>query len=53
MFFMVQFVHPARQDITLAGVLTLPVAMADGSPFPARDLAILLALAGFRMVAHP
>lgn len=29
--------------ITLAGVLTLPLAMADGSPFPARDLAISLA----------
>jgi CPA1 family monovalent cation:H+ antiporter len=28
--------------ITLAGVLTLPFAMPDGSPFPARDLAIFL-----------
>ncbi len=32
-----------RGAITLAGVLTLPLAMADGSPFPARDLAIFLA----------
>lgn len=29
--------------ITLAGVLTLPLVIADGSPFPARDLAIFLA----------
>jgi CPA1 family monovalent cation:H+ antiporter len=33
----------ARGGITLAGALTLPLAMPDGSPFPARDLAILLA----------
>lgn len=33
----------ARGSITLAGVLTLPVVMADGSDFPARDLAIFLA----------
>jgi CPA1 family monovalent cation:H+ antiporter len=33
-----------RGAITLAGVLTLPLALADGSPFPARDLAILLAM---------
>jgi Na+/H+ antiporter len=32
-----------RGAITLAGVLTLPLTLADGSPFPARDLAILLA----------
>ncbi|AXV18106.1 Na+/H+ antiporter (plasmid) [Neorhizobium sp. SOG26] len=32
-----------RGAITLAGVLTLPFAMGDGSPFPARDLAIFLA----------
>ncbi|WP_026784067.1 Na+/H+ antiporter [Pleomorphomonas koreensis] len=32
-----------RGAITLAGVLTLPLTMTDGSPFPARDLAILLA----------
>ncbi|GJE42431.1 Na+/H+ antiporter [Methylobacterium soli] len=30
--------------ITLAGVLTLPLTLTDGSPFPARDLAILLAM---------
>jgi monovalent cation/hydrogen antiporter len=29
--------------ITLAGVLTLPITLNDGSPFPARDLAIFLA----------
>ncbi|MGH8259722.1 MAG: Na+/H+ antiporter, partial [Steroidobacteraceae bacterium] len=32
-----------RGAITLAGVLTLPLALADGSPFPARSLAIMLA----------
>jgi CPA1 family monovalent cation:H+ antiporter len=33
----------ARGAITLAGALTLPMAMGDGTPFPTRDLAILLA----------
>jgi CPA1 family monovalent cation:H+ antiporter len=33
----------ARGAITLAGVLTLPLTMTDGSAFPARDLAIFLA----------
>lgn len=33
-----------RGAITLAGVLTLPLVMNDGAPFPARDLAILLAM---------
>lgn len=33
-----------RGAITLAGVLTLPLAMDDGSPFPARELAIFLAM---------
>jgi len=32
-----------RGTITLAGVLTLPLVMADGTAFPARDLAIFLA----------
>ncbi|PZU08273.1 Na+/H+ antiporter [Sphingomonas sp.] len=32
-----------RGAITLAGVLTLPLALADGTPYPARDLAIFLA----------
>lgn len=32
-----------RGAITLAGVLTLPLVLTDGAPFPARDLAILLA----------
>jgi Na+/H+ antiporter len=33
-----------RGAITLAGVLTLPLALYDGSDFPARDLAIFLAM---------
>jgi CPA1 family monovalent cation:H+ antiporter len=33
----------ARGAITLAGVMTLPLTMGDGSPFPARDLTIFLA----------
>ncbi|MGF9567471.1 Na+/H+ antiporter [Neorhizobium sp. JUb45] len=32
-----------RGAITLAGILTLPLALDDGSPFPARDLVIFLA----------
>ena len=32
-----------RGAVTLAGVMTLPLVLADGSPFPARELAILLA----------
>lgn len=32
-----------RGAITLAGVLTLPLALPDGQAFPARDLAIFLA----------
>ena len=32
-----------RGAITLAGVLTLPLVMTDGTAFPARDLAIFLA----------
>jgi len=32
-----------RGALTLAGVLTLPLALDDGSPFPARGLAIFLA----------
>jgi CPA1 family monovalent cation:H+ antiporter len=33
----------ARGAITLAGVLTLPLLMSDGTMFPARDLTIFLA----------
>ncbi len=33
-----------RGAITLAGVLTLPLVVDDYTPFPARDLAILLAM---------
>lgn len=32
-----------RGAITMAGVLTLPLSLADGSPFPARDVAICIA----------
>jgi len=32
-----------RGAITLAGILTLPLVLDDGTPFPARDLAIFLA----------
>src|SRR5690606_27953894 len=32
-----------RGTITLAGVMTLPLVLQDGSSFPARDLAIFLA----------
>ncbi|MGX9178564.1 Na+/H+ antiporter [Mesorhizobium sp. BHbdii] len=32
-----------RGAITLAGILSLPLAMPDGSPFPARDKVIFLA----------
>jgi monovalent cation/hydrogen antiporter len=34
-----------RGAITLAGVLTAPLALDDGTPFPARDLIIFLAAA--------
>ena len=33
----------AKGAITLAGILTLPLTLADGSAFPARDLSIFLA----------
>ncbi|MFT3690345.1 Na+/H+ antiporter [Paenirhodobacter sp.] len=33
----------ARGAVTLAGILSLPLLLDDGSPFPARDLAIFLA----------
>jgi CPA1 family monovalent cation:H+ antiporter len=32
-----------RGAITLAGVMTLPLLMPDGTPFPARELAVFLA----------
>ncbi len=32
-----------RGALTLSGVMTLPLTLQDGSPFPTRDLAILLA----------
>jgi CPA1 family monovalent cation:H+ antiporter len=35
----------ARGAITLAGVMSLPLLLPDGSPFPARDLAVFLASA--------
>lgn len=33
----------ARGTVTLAGILTLPIVLGDGTPFPTRDLAIFLA----------
>lgn len=36
-------VSGVRGAITLAGILTLPLALSDGRPFPARDLAIFVA----------
>jgi len=35
----------ARGAITLAGILTLPLLLPNGSPFPVRDLAIFIAAA--------
>lgn len=32
-----------RGALTLVGVLTLPLTLSDGSPFPARDLSVFLA----------
>ncbi len=40
---MVMSVAGVRGTVTLAGVLGLPLVMGDGTPFPARDLAIGLA----------
>ena len=34
-----------RGAITLAGVMSLPILLPDGSPFPARELAVFLAAA--------
>ncbi|HEY9214873.1 MAG TPA: Na+/H+ antiporter [Ancylobacter sp.] len=41
----VMSVAGVRGAVTLAAVLSLPLALPDGSPFPARDLAIFLASA--------
>ena len=40
---MVMSLAGVRGAITLAGILTLPFALADGSPMPSRSLAIFLA----------
>lgn len=40
---MVMSLAGVRGAITLAGILTLPFALADGTPMPARNLAIFLA----------
>lgn len=40
---MVASLAGVRGAITLAGVMSLPLLMPDGSPFPARDLTIFLA----------
>lgn len=37
-------VSGVRGAVTLAGVLTLPLTLNDGTPFPARELAIFLAM---------
>lgn len=34
-----------KGSVTLAGILTLPVLLADGSPFPGRELLIFLSMA--------
>ncbi|USB42757.1 Na+/H+ antiporter [Klebsiella africana] len=34
-----------KGSVTLAGILTLPVMLADGSPFPGRELLIFLSMA--------
>jgi CPA1 family monovalent cation:H+ antiporter len=40
---MVTSLAGVRGAVTLAGVMTLPAALASGEPFPGRELAILLA----------
>ena len=40
-----------RGAVTLAGVLSLPLAMPDGAAFPARDLVIFLATGGHSLLA--
>lgn len=42
---MVTSLAGARGAITLAGVMTLPLLLPDGRPFPARELAVFLAAA--------
>ncbi|WP_292133974.1 Na+/H+ antiporter, partial [Brevundimonas sp.] len=42
---MVMSLAGVRGAITLAGILTLPFALADGTPMPSRNLAIFLAAA--------
>ncbi len=42
---MVMSLAGVRGAITLAGILTLPFALGDGSPMPSRNLAIFLAAA--------
>jgi CPA1 family monovalent cation:H+ antiporter len=34
-----------KGSVTLAGILTLPVVLDDGSPFPGRELLIFLSMA--------
>lgn len=43
-FLLVAALAGVKGAVTLAGILTLPIAMPDGSAFPARDLAIFLAM---------
>ncbi len=43
-FLAVSALTGVKGAVTLAGILTLPMTMPDGSAFPARDLAVLLAM---------
>jgi CPA1 family monovalent cation:H+ antiporter len=43
-FLLVSALAGVKGAVTLAGILTLPFLMPDGTPFPARDLAIFLAM---------
>ncbi len=40
---LVMAIAGVRGAVTLAGVFTLPLVLGDGTPFPARDLTILIA----------
>jgi CPA1 family monovalent cation:H+ antiporter len=43
-FLSVAALSGVKGAVTLAGILTLPLLMPDGTPFPARELAIFLAM---------
>lgn len=44
LFVAVSTVSGVRGAITLAGVLSLPLLLPDGSPFPGRELAVVIAM---------